>query len=380
MHFRLMSNALFFASLAAAAPVAAAEVPQHQVETPAGESSALAGASAVAESDDAAASTTEAASTEDEVSDSGVFTIQYENDVLAGTDRHYTNGIRLTYVSLKLRDQIPWARDVLQWLYPFDPGADARVGISLGQSMFTPGDITVAEPIPDDRPYAGWLYAGFFLNVEGSRSLVGADFDVLDTLELDLGVVGPASLAEQTQKFVHEIIGSPDPKGWDNQLKNEPGVLLILERKLRTSSLRLGPFEMDAVPSAGVSLGNVETSANIGSIVRFGQGLEVDYGPPMIRPKLSGRTFFDRAPRPFDWYFFAGATGRFVARDIFLDGNTFRDSPSVDKKNVVGTFSAGAAAVYHGVRLTFSYVFNTREFDGQVSPDRFGAVSLSFRF
>lgn len=316
----------------------------------------------------------------EEETESGVFSIQYENDVLAGTDRHYTNGVRLTYVSPKLRDQIPFAREALQWLYPFDPGADARVGVSLGQSMFTPNDIEVEELIPDDRPYAGWLYAGFFLNVEGEQDLLGTDFDVLDTLEVDLGVVGPASLAEDTQKFVHEILDVTDPQGWDNQLENEPGILLILERKLRTPALELGPFEADAIPSAGISLGNIETSANLGGMVRIGQGLQVDYGPPMIRPNLAGRAFFERVQRPFNWYVFAGADGRFVVRDIFLDGNTFRDSHSVDKKNLVGAVEAGVAAVYHGVRLTFSYVLRTREFDGQNSPDRFGAVSLSFRF
>ena len=310
----------------------------------------------------------------------GVFTFQYENDILAGIDRHYTNGVRLSYTSPRLRDQIEWAANALEWLYPFDPGADARLRVSLGQNMFTPGDIEVSELIADDRPYAGWLYAGVALNVEASRDLFGRQYDTLDTLEVELGVVGPASLGEETQKFVHELIGSPDPKGWDNQLRNEPGVLIILERKLRTPSLALGSLRTDVIPSLSAALGNVETSASLGGIVRLGQGLEVDFGPPMIRPNLTGRTYFERAPNRFNWYLFAGAEGRLVARDIFLDGNTFRDSHSVDKNHVVGTFQAGAVATYENVRLTFSYVLRTLEFDDQDSPDRYGAVSVAYRF
>ena len=310
----------------------------------------------------------------------GVLTFQYENDMLTGTDRYYTNGVRVSYTSPALRDQIPWAADALEWLYPFDPGADARLHVSIGQNMFTPGDIEIAELIPDDRPYAGWLYAGIGLNVEAQQDFFGKRFNQQDALEVELGVVGPASFAEETQKFVHDLIGSPEPKGWDNQLKNEPGLLIVLERKLRTPPLSWGLLQMDAIPTVSVSLGNVETSGGLGGIVRLGQGLEADYGPPMIRPNLAGRTYFKKSPRSFNWYVFAGTEGRLVARDIFLDGNTFRDSHSVDKKHAVGMFQAGAVAAYRDVRLTFSYIVRTREFEGQGSPDRFGAVSVSYRF
>ncbi len=310
----------------------------------------------------------------------GIITFQYENDILAGTDRYYTNGIRLSYTSPGLRQRIPWAADALEWLYPFDPGADARLRVSFGQSMFTPGDIEVSELIVDDRPYAGWLYAGFALNVEADQKLFGNRYDTLDTLEVELGVVGPASLAEETQKFVHSIVGSPEPKGWDNQLHNEPGLLIVLERKLRTPALTWGGLEADAIPFATGSLGNIETSAGLGSIIRFGQGLQIDFGPPMIRPNVAGRTYFERAPRRFNWYVFVGGEGRFVARDIFLDGNTFRDSHSVDKKHMVGTFQAGFVATYDNLRLTFSYVGRTLEFDDQDSADRYGTISVSYRF
>lgn len=338
---------------------------------------------ALADEDRAADPPASTAPAEDETGvtpEQGVFTIQYENDVLAGTDRHYTNGIRLSYTSPGLRRQIPWAADALEWLYPFDPGADARLRVSFGQSMFTPDDIEVSELIVDDRPYAGWLYAGLALSVDAHQDLFGTQYDSQDTLEVELGVVGPASLAEETQKFVHEIINSPEPKGWDNQLHNEPGLLIVLERKLRTPPLTWGGLQADAIPSATVSLGNIETSAGIGSVFRVGQGLQVDFGPPMIRPNVAGRTYFERAERKFNWYVFVGAEGRFVARDIFLDGNTFRDSHSVDKKNLVGTLQAGVAASYENVRLTFSYIARSLEFDDQESAARYGAISLSYRF
>ncbi len=138
--------------------------------------------------------------------------------------------------------------------------------------------------------------------------------------------------------------------------------------------------QADIIPSAGVSLGNVNTSASAGAILRFGQGLNVDYGPPLIQPNLAGVTFIDRVDAGYAWYVFGGFGGTFVARNIFLDGNTFSDSHSVDKKLLVGSATAGLAVVWKSARLALTHVWRTKEFDGQKNPDRFGSLSVSVGF
>jgi len=312
----------------------------------------------------------------------GTFTFQIENDLIANADRNYTSGVRIGWTSPALRNQLQWVGDALEWIYPFDADADARVGIHLGQSIYTPEDLSKSNLIEDDRPYAGWLYIGVTLNAEADQEILTMPFDTLDKLELDLGMVGPASLAEQTQRFVHKYSDSPDPKGWDNQLDNEPGVVLMFERNWRSPAHDFGglPVEADFIPTAGVSLGNVNTSASVGSILRFGQGLEVDYGPPLIQPNLAGVTYIDRVEAGYAWYIFGGFGGTFVARNIFLDGNTFSDSHSVDKKLLVGSATAGLAVAWRGARLALTHVWRTKEFDGQDQPDRFGSLSVSVRF
>jgi lipid A 3-O-deacylase len=69
-----------------------------------------------------------------------------------------------------------------------------------------------------------------------------------------------------------------------------------------------------------------------------------------------------------------------VARDVTLDGNSLARSHSVDRKFLVGDLQMGLAVLVGPVRGTFSYVMRTREFDGQRNPDRFGALSLSYRY
>jgi len=138
-------------------------------------------------------------------------------------------------------------------------------------------------------------------------------------------------------------------------------------------------FEADAIPHVGASLGNVYTHVSGGAIVRFGQQLSIDYGPPLIRPNLSGYSAIEHT-EGLAWYAFAGVDGRWSLRNIFLDGNTFQDSHSIDKEPLVGDFVAGVALVYGRARLSFTHVMRTREFEGQDQADRFGSVSLSIRF
>ena len=72
-----------------------------------------------------------------------------------------------------------------------------------------------------------------------------------------------------------------------------------------------------------------------------------------------------------------GAEARGVARKIFLDGNTYRDSLSVEKKNFVGEVQAGAAVRKGAFRLADTHVFRTKEYVAQDNRLDFGALTLS---
>ena len=307
------------------------------------------------------------------------YTIQWENDRIANTDRHYTNGFRLSWVSEAKDDDPQWAKDLLETIYPFADLRKGRVGGAFGQSIFTPEDTSSSDLVRNDRPYAGWVYGGISVHAETRRTGSNPSPDTLDTVELDIGIVGPYALGRQVQNGVHELISVAASNGWGHQLDNEPGVMLIGERRWRPSPWRALGLELDMIPHIGGSLGNVMSFASAGAMFRVGQDLNIDYGPPLIRPSLSSLASVERTA-DFAWYVFAGAQARGVAHDIFLDGNTFSSSHSVDKKRLVGDFQLGAAIIYHGARLAITQVFRTREFEGQRQADRFGSVSLSIPF
>ena len=137
--------------------------------------------------------------------------------------------------------------------------------------------------------------------------------------------------------------------------------------------------EIDVTPRDGIALGNVFTYAGAGAALRIGQNLDLDFGPPFIRPSLPGGTLVKRRDE-WGWYLFAGVEGRAVARNIFLDGNTFADSPSVDKRPFIGDLQFGATGMMGPFRLSFTQIMRTEEFYGQQGGDHFGSVSLTYLF
>lgn len=308
----------------------------------------------------------------------GVLSFVLENDIVSGADRDFTNGALVSWTSPE-GEAPDWAVDAGRAVTLFTEETTVRVNYAVGQSMYTPNDITLVNPPLTDRPYAGWLYASIGL-VGVTDSKVNNVDQWLDQLQLQVGVVGPASLAEETQEFVHKVTGSDDPQGWHTQLKNEPGIVLTYQRSWR--AVRTGEIYglgFDATPHFGGALGNVFTYANAGGTLRLGWNLpDADYGPARVQPSLPGSGYFHTQDR-IGVYLFAGLDGRAVARNIFLDGNTWRGGPSVDKKTFVGDVQAGLAVTFGPARMTYTHVFRTREFDGQEGKDEFGALSVSYQ-
>jgi lipid A 3-O-deacylase len=305
------------------------------------------------------------------------FSFQVENDETGGSDRNYTGGLRLACA--KRSDLLG---DIVLPSPEGGPGGNRRATFSLGQSVFTPDDLTRRDLIEDDQPYAGWLYFGLGIERETARSSDRPGY--LDNLELQLGVVGPLSGAEQLQKYIHDVLDANEPKGWGNQLDNEPGINLFYSRQWTgAASSGVGPknagLSLDMTPEIGLALGNVYTFGAAGVGVRFGSLAPNDPGPPVIRPGLPGSDSFP-AGEGFSAYLLAAVEGRAVARNIFLDGNSFQDTGTdIDKETLVGEARLGLVLTYDRVRLAYTQVFRSAEFDGE-KPQTYGSISLAIAF
>jgi lipid A 3-O-deacylase len=310
--------------------------------------------------------------------------IFFENDLFGGTDKYYTNAVQLTWISNDLKKYKDDVR-LPEWTFPLiraipfsqTPRSIHNVGILLGQHIYTPSDIQATTLQDNDRPYAGFLFGGLALHSKTDM--------ILDTLEIVLGVVGPESYGEYAQNTVHDIRDIPTAKGWNNQLHNEPAVRFSWQRKWRIHRDQVfNTLDYDLMGYTGITLGNVRISGNTGGEIRFGYHLPKDFGSDIIRPGAGISTpalsRLTKGRRPFGIHLFAGSQAEFVGHDIFLDGNTFKDSPGVEKEKLVIDFSGGLALGFDRYKITYRHLYRTKQFVNQKQDQIIGSLTLTVSF
>ncbi len=276
---------------------------------------------------------------------SGQWNVFEENDIFTppgeNHDTNYTQGLKITRTD------------------------EDGVSNGIGQTIFTPVHKQLTNPIPTERPYAGYLFAEHTATELPSSG-------VQNTFRYQLGIVGPHSYAQQAQDSVHRLIGDALPQGWDHQLHDEPAANIFVEQKRRADLYDNKYFSIDTIGNYGIDLGNVSTLTRVGAMFRLGV-LPADFGPVVITP---------RAKKPgteISYYVFTGSESRAVARNIFLDGNTFESSASVNKKPLVADIKGGFCFAYDKYQVTYTLVHITEEWDNGGSHN-FGSINLGWEW
>ena len=288
--------------------------------------------------------------------------LTWENDATRGSDRHYTQGARIRYLSSD-KAAPDWMRRAVDGIPSVGFQSEAlKFGVEVGQEMYTPEDLAAVAVIRRDRPYAGWLYGSALLQRRGPGP---EDIPMIENLRLDLGVIGPESMAEQTQKVWH----GRDPKGWHNQLRTEVGLALRYDRNYLFRLGDWGGWDFDALPGLEASLGNVDIHLGATALARFGYNIPNKHEVPK-EPTRKG----------FGVFMFGGVGGKVVGHNIFLDGNTWRESHHVDREPLVATVTSGLSLVLGPFDITASNNYTSHEFRTQRHSDSYGSVTLSLRF
>jgi hypothetical protein len=289
-------------------------------------------------------------------------------------DRHYTAGERVT-----LAYWPRWADDLAaafplhsqfeasQQGQPIKPQTAA--GLVVGQDVYTPAHSS--DPARHDAwPYAGWLYVGGFWQRASDLRL--------DHLEFDLGTTGQSTLAEDAQKFVHDTLGGAEPQGWDQQLPGEVGFNVLLSRRWDFDLYHNDDaWGLDLIPEAQMNLGTVNRNAALGGIVRYGWRMPHDFGVGTIH----NASAYTTPTRQTGFYFFAGADGQYVQRDLFLDGPQFRSAPHPGSLPWVADGRTGLMLdLGKHWQISYQWTVLTFEMRGQRGYDGYGSVHVAYAF
>jgi hypothetical protein len=303
-------------------------------------------------------------------------TVWAENDAVFNTDRHYTHGSRVSYLHGEESIDDPGVTGAVARFFPnfgLHPTA-GRWGLQVGQNLYTPTELHDPNLQLNDRPYAAWLFGTVSIQRRGTTF---NDVPTLDSWSADIGVVGPAAFGEELQNLVHRVNAS----GWEHQLENEPGIDFEWMRIWRLSTGSPNGLSAQFLPYGGLRAGTVHVDASLGLQVRFGWAIPNDFGRHNLdnaAPETGGREL--SRSNGFHIYLMSALEGRAVAWNMFLDGNIWHDSHSVDKWPFVGDAKAGLVIGWKAIELAYIHVFRTQEFHDQPEVDSFGSVALSIRW
>ena len=269
-----------------------------------------------------------------------------ENDTfLKKADNDYTHGTEFKYIK--------------------DNGWQFKVQ----QNMYTPSDIKVKEHIKGDRPYAGMLIGGI-----GKELFIDAKSPWSHYLEINAGVIGRASGAEQAQKMIHKILGCNKPMGWHNQLHNE----VVVNGQWWTKYNWFLCDYVAIVPRGGIAVGTIQDFVDIGVDVKIGWNM---------RRKDVGNSIMFSATRNSSWkdklsfWAYGGIGERYYLYNHMLEGSMFNnkdDHLKVDIEPFVTEARVGVVLQYDKFFATWYGVFRTDEFDNQPNSPDYGGITIGW--
>lgn len=308
--------------------------------------------------------------------------ILWDNDALSPrrTDAYYTNGFVYHWVSDPVAPGAGrnWAacpglgalsRQFDDWLIPASGPAPFRHSWEVGQVIQTPLDKDANPPDPEDQPYAGLLYAGCTYHLKTGRRA--------ESMGLVAGILGPWALAGESQDAAHHVVGAREAQGWAGQLRNEIVLNLRYDRQQVLREAALGSQGVSIFDTFGFEFGTLEISASAGLSVLLARDPDAVFG---FNPNYLGRYPTISGDRATGFYVMTTLQATAVMRDLFLNGNTWVDSPAaVDHEPLLGSAQLMVGYGFRCWALQLGLSVSTRTFQQQdLEWPRYGSLAVSW--
>lgn len=306
-----------------------------------------------------------------------LFRVYEDNDFIniagKGTDKGYTNGTRFDYFFDKKQ---PAHFFLDKWFPTAGEGSVNTFSYSLQQVMLVPSDISKPEPDKNDWPYSGALVLS-----HGLYSTHPLRKWAIQT-EITAGVIGPLSLAEQTQTWIHRLIGYTRPMGWHDQMPGD----VLLNIGLQTENMIWQPGKaFELIGGVQVQAGTMLDGASAHLQLRTGD--MHPYFDSYIGQFASARGANTGRHR-IQYYFFIKPAVQWWGYNALLQGGIFSgksayyagiDSKgqSPELKRITATVDAGLVLIIGN--LSFSFVQKEMSpLIHNVSNQTIGNISITF--
>ena len=297
-----------------------------------------------------------------------------DNDFFVNEDNGYTNGLYVTFYDVNESGNDAhwpdfWVKP-LMWTMSDAPAKTSANVYSVGQTLNTAEDLTLVNPPQDSFPYSAM--------VSINNTYITTRDDHADRVSTTIGIVGPWALGKETQKAVHKVISAQDPKGWNTQLHNE--LVFELSRSRVWRSWVSEADTMDVLTGFDVSAGTLKSSTSTGIMFRYGRNLESSYATTLLAEnRISNPTAINNG-----WFAYAGVKVGYTFNQIFTDGNTFRDSRSIDYDHNTSVFSTGVSYAWDDIAIAFAinspFTINGDKHDREVDRfTRYGTMTFAWQ-
>ena len=289
------------------------------------------------------------------------FGFKSDNDAYLanGQDRYYTNGLFIYFKHAK--DQQKLSKNLEKVTYE----------ISAGQEMYNPISGYRPKIETQDRPFAGYLYAGASLNLFYKK-------ESILKLGLELGTVGPDALGEDAQKLLHKTVGFYEIAGWEYQIKNEKAVNLTTQfTKL------LGRSENDKADLTLESYANIGTTfsgGGIGILLRAGDINQL-FNSSYTNSVISNNSKTEKLVKN-EFFFYAKPQLNYIAYDATIQGSMFNNDSPITFGSKPLVFAQQLGFNYSTPRFTFDFglIFKSKEVKSTAKAHQYGSISMYYRF
>jgi lipid A 3-O-deacylase len=289
------------------------------------------------------------------------FGFRSDNDsyLAQGSDRYYTNGLFIHY--RRALDQQTLKAGLEKKIYE----------ITAGQEIYNPYSGSAPDPARQDRPFAGYLYAG------GALSWFHTNERILK-VSAEIGATGPNSLAEDGQELLHNTVGFYELGGWEYQIKNAVTLNLSAQytRLLHRSSNKATDFSFEGYANAGTTF----SGAGAGILFRAG-GLNQLFNSAYTNAVI-GNNPKTKALVKREVFFYAKPQLNFVAYDATIQGSMFNNNDPVTFGVKPIVFAQQVGFNYSSQRFTvdFGMIFKTKEVKSTAKAHQYGSISMFYRF